>query len=224
MRITGQLIEAVTGAHIWADKIDGAFEDIFDLQDEVTTRVVGAIEPSITRAEITRAQVKSTFSVDAYDLYLKALAAHYSQTRFDIDRALQLLEEALRLDASCAWVKAFAAYVLCIKIGQGWVPPWIESKRRALLVRPLLSGSDEPKTNAFAAHALAWLAGEHDIALAAIRRALHSNPNSFDVLIRSGWVHAWVGFTWPFPRLTWATFRTREPPSAAFWSSTRRSL
>ncbi len=79
MRITGQLIEAVTGAHLWADKIDGALEDIFDLQDEVTTRVVGAIEPSITRAEITRAHVKSTFSVDAYDLYLKALAAHYSQ-------------------------------------------------------------------------------------------------------------------------------------------------
>jgi adenylate cyclase len=76
MRITGQLIEAVTGAHLWADKIDGALEDIFDLQDEVTTRVVGAIEPSITRAEITRAHVKSTFSVDAYDLYLKALAAH----------------------------------------------------------------------------------------------------------------------------------------------------
>jgi TolB-like protein len=111
MRITGQLIEAVTGAHLWADKIDGALEDVFDLQDEVTTRVVGAIEPSITRAEITRAQVKSTFSLDAYDLYLRALAAHYSQTRADIDKALLLLEEALRLDASYAWVKAFAAYI-----------------------------------------------------------------------------------------------------------------
>jgi adenylate cyclase len=76
---------------------------------------VGAIEPSITRAEITRAHVKSTFSVDAYDLYLKALAAHYSQTRSDIDRARQLLEEALRLDASYAWIKAFAAYILCIR-------------------------------------------------------------------------------------------------------------
>jgi adenylate cyclase len=137
--------------------------------------------------------VKSTFSVDAYDLYLKALAAHYSQTRFDIDRALQLLEEALRLDASCAWVKAFAAYVLCIKIGQGWGTPEDREQATRLAREALLSGSDEPKTNAFAAHALAWLAGEHDIALAAIGRALHSNPNSFDVLIRSGWVHAWTG-------------------------------
>ena len=192
MRITGQLIEAVTGAHLWADKIDGALEDIFDLQDEVTTRVVGAIEPSITRAEITRAHVKSTFSVDAYDLYLKALAAHYSQTRSDIDRALQLLEEALRLDASYAWIKAFAAYILCIKIGQGWGTPEDREKATRFAREALLSGSDEPKTNAFAAHALGWLAGEHDVALAAIGRALHSNPNCFDVLIRSGWVHAWT--------------------------------
>jgi adenylate cyclase len=192
MRITGQLIEAVTGAHLWADKIDGALEDVFDLQDEVTTRVVGAIEPSITRAEITRAQVKSTFSLDAYDLYLRALAAHYSQTRADIDKALLLLEEALRLDASYAWVKAFAAYIHCIKISQGWGTTEDKEKATRFAREALLSGSDEPKTMAFAAHAMAWLAGEHDIALAAIGRSLHSNPNSFDVLIRSGWVHAWT--------------------------------
>src|SRR4029077_954870 len=77
MRITGQLIDAVTGAHLWADKIDGALEDIFDLQDKVTTPGVGAIDPSIPRAEITRSQAKSTSSLDAYDLYLRALAAHY---------------------------------------------------------------------------------------------------------------------------------------------------
>ena len=102
------------------------------------------------------------------------------------------MEEALRLDASCAWVKAFAAYILCIKIGQGWGTPEDREKATRFAREALLSGSDEPKTNAFAAHALAWLAGEHDIALAAIGRALHSNPNCFDVLIRSGWVHAWT--------------------------------
>jgi adenylate cyclase len=192
MRITGQLIDAVTGAHLWADKIDGALQDVFDLQDEVTTRVVGAIEPSITRAEITRAQVKSTFSLDAYDLYLRALAAHYSQTRADIDRAVLILEEALRLDASYTWVKAFAAYIHCLRIGQGWGTPEDREKATRLAREALLSGSDEPKTIAFAAHAIAWLAGEYDIALAAIGRALHTNPNSFDVLIRSGWVHAWT--------------------------------
>jgi adenylate cyclase len=192
MRITGQLIDAVNGAHLWADKIDGALEDVFDLQDEVTTRVVGAIEPSITRAEITRAQVKSTLCLDAYDLYLKALAAHYSQSRPDIDKALQLLEEALGLDASYAWLKAFAAYIHCLRIGQGWGAPGDREQATLFAREALLSGSDEPKTIAFAAHAIAWLAKEHDIALAAIGRALHSNPNSFDVLIRSGWLHAWT--------------------------------
>jgi len=193
MRITGQLIDAVTGSHLWADKIDGALEDVFDLQDEVTTRVVGAIEPSVTRAEISRAQVKSTSSLDAYDLYLKALAAHYSQTRTDTDKALSLLEEALRIDPSYLWVKAFGAYIHCLRIGQGWGAPE-EREKATLLARGVLSsGADEPKTIAFAAHAISWLAGEHDIALAAIGRALLSNPKSFDVLIRSGWVHAWTG-------------------------------
>jgi adenylate cyclase len=194
MRITGQLIDAVTGSHLWADKIDGALDNIFDLQDEVTTRVVGAIEPSVTRAEITRAQVKSTYSLDAYDLYLRALAAHYSQTRADTDKALLLLEEALRIDPSYVWVKAFASYVHCLRIGQGWGAPEDREKATHLAREVLSSGTDEPKTTAFAAHAISWLAGEHDVALAAIGRALRSNPNSFDVLIRSGWVHAWTEF------------------------------
>jgi adenylate cyclase len=192
VRITGQLIDAATGAHLWADKIDGALEDIFDLQDEVTTRVVGAIEPSITRAEIARAQVKSAFNLDAYDLYLRALAVHYSQTRADLDNALLLLEEALRLDVSYSWLKAFAAYIHCLRIGQGWGTREDREKATLFAREALLSGDDEPKTIAFAAHTMAWIAGEHDIALAAIGRALRSNPNSFDVLIRSGWVHAWT--------------------------------
>jgi adenylate cyclase len=192
MRITGQLIDAATGSHLWADKIDGALEDVFDLQDEVTTRVVGAIEPSVTRAEITRAQAKSTSCLDAYDLYLKALAAHYSQTRADTEKALLLLEEAHRIDPSYVWVKAFEAYIHCLRIGQGWDAPEDREKATLLAREVLSSGIDEPRTIAFAAHAISWLANEHDIALAAIGRALLSNPNSFDVLIRSGWVHAWM--------------------------------
>jgi adenylate cyclase len=192
MRISGQLIDAASGAHLWAEKIDGALEDVFELQDEITSRVVGAIEPSITRAEITRAQVKSTVNLDAYDLCLRALAAHYSQTPSNFDKALLLLEEALRLDPSYAWVKALSAYIYCLKIGQGWGAPEDEGKAMVLAREALSSGSDEPKTIAFAAHALAWLAREHDIALTAIGRALHSNLDCFDVLMRSGWVHAWT--------------------------------
>ena len=71
VRITGQLIDAATGAHLWADRFDGALEDIFDLQDQVTASVVGAIAPKLEQAEIERAKRKPTESLDAYDYYLR---------------------------------------------------------------------------------------------------------------------------------------------------------
>jgi adenylate cyclase len=193
VRITGQLIEAATGAHLWADKIDGKLEDIFELQDEVTTRVVGAIEPSITEAEISRACVKPTSSLDAYDLYLKALSIHYSQIKVDVDEALHLLEQAIALDPSYSWAKAFAAYIQVLRFNQGWATPEERARGLALAREALLSSRDEPNTIAFAAHVLAWLGKEYDAGLAAMDRALHLNPNSANILQRSGWIRNWVG-------------------------------
>ena len=80
VRITGQLIDAATGAHIWADRFDGSLDDIFELQDEVASRVVGVIEPRLRLAEIDRASRKPTENLDAYDLYLRALAQTYKRT------------------------------------------------------------------------------------------------------------------------------------------------
>jgi TolB-like protein len=74
LRITGQLIDAATGAHLWADRFDGALEDVFDLQDQVTINVVGAVAPKLEQAEINRAKRKSTENLDAYDLYLRGLS------------------------------------------------------------------------------------------------------------------------------------------------------
>jgi len=81
IRITGQLIDAASGAHLWADRYDGALEDVFELQDQVAASVVGAIEPSMTQAEMERAKRKPTSSLDAYDYYLRAQAAHWQPTR-----------------------------------------------------------------------------------------------------------------------------------------------
>ena len=81
VRITGQLIDAASGAHLWADRYDGALEDVFELQDQVAASVVGAIAPSVTQAEMERAKRKPTSSLDAYDYYLRALAAHWQYTR-----------------------------------------------------------------------------------------------------------------------------------------------
>jgi adenylate cyclase len=193
VRITGQLIDATTGAHMWAEKIDGAIEDVFDLQDEVTAQVVGAIEPSITKAEISRAIVKPTVSLDAYDVYLRALSAQYSQTQSDTRAALELLDQAIAIDPSYSWAKAFAAYIHCLRISQGWNSPEDRAKADQFARDALVSHGDNPQTLAYAAHATAWLAREFDIALAALDRAVQSNPYSFDILARSGWVRAWVG-------------------------------
>jgi adenylate cyclase len=192
VRITGQLIDAATGAHLWADKIDGSLEDVFDLQDNVTLKVIGAIAPSILEAEIARARAKATANLDAYDLYLRALSLHYSQTSDSLDEALQLLGRAIALDPNYSWAKAFAAYIHCLRISQGWGSPKDFENGRQLAREALGSNRDDPNTIGFAAHSLAWLAREHDSALAAMDIAIQLNPNSFDILVRAGWMRVWV--------------------------------
>ena len=107
VRITGQLIDAATGAHLWADRFDGELEDIFDLQDRVTSSVIGAISPQLERAEIERAQRKPTESLQAYDYYLRALACNYKFTEDANVEALKLTKIASGLDPEFA-----AAYAL----------------------------------------------------------------------------------------------------------------
>ena len=98
VRITGQLIDTSSGAHLWADRFDGGLEDIFDLQDQVTTSVVGAIAPKLEQAEIERAKRKPTESLDAYDYFLRGMASYYRRTRERIDEALPLFYKAIELD------------------------------------------------------------------------------------------------------------------------------
>ena len=102
VRITGQLIDTTTGAHIWADRFDGALDDIFELQDEVASSVVGAIEPRLRQSEIERAVRKPTDSLDAYDLYLRAVAEFCRYTEERMRDAVALLRRALALDPSYA--------------------------------------------------------------------------------------------------------------------------
>jgi adenylate cyclase len=192
VRITGQLIEAATGAHIWADKIDGALEDVFDLQDEITLRVVGAIEPSITQAEISRAQEKATSNLDAYDFYLQALAVHYSQTPADIEEAITLINRAIELDPNYSWAKAFAAYLHAFKMTQGWVKRTHLDAGRKLAREAIVLSRDDPDTLGYAAHALALMAREYEVPVACMDRALQLNPNSAGILMRSGHLRTWV--------------------------------
>src|SRR5207244_905572 len=104
-----QLIEAETGAHVWADRYDGVLEDVFDLQDRITETIVGIIEPSVRRAEIERAKRKRPDSLGAYDLYLRALPHTHSAMPEDAAIAIGYLEQALRLDPNYAPVHAALA-------------------------------------------------------------------------------------------------------------------
>ena len=98
VRITAQLVETETGAHVWADRFDGSLENIFDLQDHVATSVAGVIEPTLLAAEMRRSAARPTTDLTAYDLYLRALAAYFPASKESASKALSLLEQAIAID------------------------------------------------------------------------------------------------------------------------------
>jgi len=109
VRITGQLINALTGAHLWAERFDGELADIFELQDQVTASVVGAIAPKLEQAEIERAKRKPTESLDAYDYFLRGMSAFYQFTSQGNKEALALFSRAIEIDSQFASAHAMAA-------------------------------------------------------------------------------------------------------------------
>ena len=121
VRITGQLIDTATGAHLWADRFDGALEDIFDLQDQVTASVVGAIAPKLEQAEIERAKRKPTENLDAYDYYLRGLAGVHQWTKEGNDEALSHFYRAIELDPNFASAYGMAARCYAQRKASGWV-------------------------------------------------------------------------------------------------------
>jgi adenylate cyclase len=193
VRITGQLIEAATGNHVWADKFEGELKDVFELQDRITETIVATIEPSLELAEIRRASFKPTDRLDAYDLYLRALPLYYSSGgQKNNDAALRLLDQAIVLDPNYAFAKATAAQLIHLRMIQWWATPEDIAKGSRLAHEALISSRDEPMTIACAAHALAYITHDFDTALAAMDRAVHLNPNSANILTRSGWLRLWV--------------------------------
>src|SRR6188508_350784 len=123
VRITGQLIDATTGAHLWADRFEGPLDDIFELQDQVATSVVGAIAPAMEKAEIERAKRKPTESLDAYDYYLLGIAATHSVfegTEDAVSEALRLFYRAIELDPNYASAYGMAAWCHVLRKNYGW--------------------------------------------------------------------------------------------------------
>jgi tetratricopeptide (TPR) repeat protein len=122
VRVTGQLIDGATGAHLWADRFDGALEDIFELQDRVTMSVVGAIAPKLEQAEIDRAKRKPPENLDAYDYYLRGMASHYhSWSKEAISEALRLYYKAIEIDPDFASAYGAAARCYIERRSNNWV-------------------------------------------------------------------------------------------------------
>jgi adenylate cyclase len=190
VRITGQLIDTTTGAHIWADRFDGALDDIFELQDEVASNVVGAIEPKLRFSEIERARRKPTESLDAYDLYLRALAEEYRDTEEGLRHAIDFAKQALSVDPSYAPAAALIGVCRHAQRVRGWGPVSnAEIAEAVRLARHAIDvGKDDPDALSRAGWAIATLAGERALGLSAIERALAVNPNSALAWCFRGWI------------------------------------
>src|SRR5580692_6012562 len=177
VRITGQLIDTATGAHIWADRFDGALDDIFQLQDQVASSVAGAIEPKLRQSEIERASRKPTANLTAYDLYLRALAQSYRYTEEGLAEAVVLARQALAIDPSYAPAAAMVSVCRWMQRVQGWGALSADDVSEACrLARQALEAErDDAETIWQAAMTLFRLAGETAMATAALDRALTLN-------------------------------------------------
>jgi TolB-like protein/class 3 adenylate cyclase len=195
VRVTAQLIEAATSAHVWADHFDGELEDIFDFQDQVTASVIGAIYPRLERAEIIRAQSKPTGNLQAYDCYLRALAHDYKFTREDNQAVLQCTEMANRLDPSYARPYAFGAMSFVRRKNFGWIidPVAEATEARRLAARALELDRDDPVILANVGWVQAYLLDKVEEGLPLISKATHLDPNLFSARQSGGWVHLFLG-------------------------------
>jgi TolB-like protein/class 3 adenylate cyclase len=193
VRITGQLIDTTTGAHIWADRFDGALDDIFEMQDHVASSVVGAIEPKLRQSEIERAGRKPTESLDAYDFYLRALAQFHKLAAESHSEAVRLASQALDIDPRCAPAAALIGYIYVMQVSQGWVR--LDRARlaeiRDLAKRAVQDGRDDPDTLWMAALVIGFT-GDAQTALSVVERALSLNPNSAHAWMQRGYIECFL--------------------------------
>jgi adenylate cyclase len=193
VRITGQLVEAASSRHIWAERYDRALDDVFALQDEITANVVGAIEPSLRQAEIERVRRERPDSLDAYDLVLRATPFVDTPMPDGASQALQLLERALAHEPDYALAHGYAAFcheILFHRAGSG------EENRRAAIRHAhaaILHGRDDAMALTLGGFAIGMV--EHDRAAAreAFEAAVALSPSSALTYSMGSIVRAWAG-------------------------------
>ena len=195
VRIIGQLIDAATGAHLWADRFEGAIDGVFELQDQVTERVVGAIAPKLEQAEIERSRRKPTASLDAYDCYLRGLAGIHRFSKEGSSEALSHFRRATELDPNFAAAYGMAARCYALrKAGRWMTDPASEIAEAGRLARRAIElGPDDAIALSTAGFALADVVDELVDGDALIDQAIALNPNLAWAWIFSGWVKISLG-------------------------------
>jgi adenylate cyclase len=193
VRITGQLIDASTGAHVWADRVDGELSDIFALQDQITERVVAVIEPNIKRAEIEAAQRRPD-NLNAYDAYLRALPRFYSLTEDGFADALGLCYRALEMDPRYIAAMRLGAEVLGLRVAQGWSRDVRSDYEEAMRLGRLALEIDDTDPDSLAqwGRGIAAFSNDYESARDAVDRAVALNPNSARAWVQRGWTYRYM--------------------------------
>jgi adenylate cyclase len=192
VRITGQLVEAATGSHVWADRFDGTLADVFDLQDQVAARVVAAIRPNLLKAEVERAQRKQPENLQAYDCVLRAVPLLRRRNREDLIEVESLLQRATEIDPDYALALVYQAFCQFIMVSQNWEdysPREIASLAQAAMQ---LDGTD-PEVLYRAGYLIALSGGDMAGGIAIVNRSIELNPNSAIALQTVGALYAYAG-------------------------------
>jgi TolB-like protein/class 3 adenylate cyclase len=194
VRITGQLIDAATGAHLWADRFDGSLKDVFELQDKVASSVAGVIEPALQAAETARSAGRPTEDLTAHDLYLRGYAMALSSAR-QIPEVLRLMEQAIARDPHYGPALAWAAFCCFRLIFDGWSEDPVADRLKGadFARRALEVAGDDPGILVSAAHALAYFGEDIGAMIALVDRALALNPNFARGWQLSGTLRQWAG-------------------------------
>ena len=197
LRFTAQLIDATSGAQIWADRFDGGTNDVFELQDRIAENVVAVIEPNVQLAEIERMKRKPVANLDAYNLLLRAQQLEYEFSQESFDAALRCLEEVLSLDPNYAQAMALAAYCYAEKSQQGWVKDRAQEAAEGirLATRAVELAKNDANVLWMAAYAARQLAMDAQLAKELAYRSLQLNPNSAIALAMTGWIETTLGNT-----------------------------
>ena len=199
VRIAAQLIDTATGAHLWAECFEGAFDSVFEVQDQVSEAVVGAFSPKLEWAEIQRAKRKPTENLDAYDYFLRGMACTYQRGRDATTDALGLFSQAIDLDKEFASAYGMAAWCYVWRQYNGWA---IDRSREAaegarLARRAVELGKNDAIALSRGGYALSFLAGEFESGRVFVDRALQLNPNLATTWVLSGLLETiWVRRTW----------------------------